>query len=45
MITNLGRKTDIQVQEEQTAPNKINPKWSTIRHIMIKMAQVKGRES
>ena len=40
---NLGKETDIQIQETQRIPNKMNPKRSTPRHIMIKMSKVKGK--
>ena len=32
---NLGKEIDIQVQEIQTVPNKMTPKKSTSRHIII----------
>ena len=35
---------DIQVQEAQIVPNKINPKRSTPRHIIIKMVKIKDKE-
>ena len=35
---NLKKEKDIQVQEAQKVPNKINPKRPTPRHIIIKMA-------
>ena len=41
---NLKKKTDIQVQEAQRVPNKMNPKRSTPRHIIIKMTKVKDKE-
>ena len=41
---NLKKETDIQIQEAQRVPNKINPNGSTPRHIMIKMAKVKDKE-
>ena len=41
---NLWKETDIQVQEAQRAPNKINPKRSTPRHIIIKMSKFKDKE-
>ena len=41
---NLGKETDIQVEEAQKVPNKINPKRFTPRLIIIKMAQVKDKE-
>ena len=51
---NLKKETDIQIQEAWRAPNKMNPKGPTPRHIIVKMAKVKrelqrqqekGRES
>ena len=39
---NLKKETDIQVQESQRVPNKMNPNRPTPRHILIKMARVKG---
>ena len=38
------RKVDIQVQEEQRIPNKIDIKTPTQRHIVIKMPKVKDNE-
>ena len=35
----------IQVQKSQRLPNKINPKWPTPWHIIIKMAKVKHKEN
>ena len=32
---NLGKEIDIQVQETETVPNKMKPKKSTSRHIII----------
>uniref|UniRef100_A0A8D0WU05 L1 transposable element RRM domain-containing protein n=1 Tax=Sus scrofa TaxID=9823 RepID=A0A8D0WU05_PIG len=37
------KETDIKIQEELRAPNKLNPKRPTPRHIIIKMAKVKER--
>ena len=37
------KETDIKILEAQRAPNKLNPKRPTPRHIIIKMAKVKGR--
>ena len=39
IFLNLGKETDIQIQETQRSLNKINPKCSTLRHIVVKMAQ------
>ena len=41
---NLVREIDTQVQEAQTVPNKLDPKKTTPRHIIIKMPQFKDRE-
>ena len=41
---NPRKETDIQVQEAQRVQNKMNPKRSTPRHIIIKMEKVKDRE-
>ena len=38
---NLKKKTDIQIQEAQRVPNKINPNRPTPRYIIIIMAVVK----
>ena len=39
---NLVKEIDIQVQEAQTIPNKMDTKRTTPRHIIIKMPKVKG---
>ena len=41
---NLVKEIDIQVQEAQRVPNKMNPKKATPRHIIIKMANIKDKE-
>ena len=41
---NWGMEIDIQVQEAQRAPNKLDPKRATPRHIIIKMPKVKVKE-
>ena len=41
---NLVKEIDIQVQEAQTIPNKLDPKRTTPRHIIIKMPKVKDKE-
>ena len=38
---NLKKETNIQVQEAQRVPNKMNPNRPTPRHIIIKMAKVR----
>ena len=35
----LAKKIDIQVQETQRVPNKLNPKRTTLRQIIIKNAK------
>ena len=42
---NLKKETDIQVQEAQRVPNKMNPTRPTSRHIVIKMAKVKDSKA
>ena len=41
---NLVKVTDIQVQEAQTVPNKMDAKRPTPKYIIIKMPKVKGKE-
>ena len=41
---NLPKEVDIQVQEAQRVPNKVDAKWPTPRHIIIKMSEVKDKE-
>ena len=41
---NLKMETDIQVHEAQRVPNKMNPNRRIPRHIIIKMAKIKGKE-
>ena len=38
---NLAKEIDIQVQEVQRVPNKLDSKKSTPRHIIIKMLRLK----
>ena len=40
----MAQKIDIQVQEAQRIPNKLDPKKTTLRHIIIKMPEVKDKE-
>ena len=40
----LVKEIDIQVQEAQRVPNKLDPKRATPRHIIIKMPEVKDKE-
>ena len=41
---NLVRKIDLQIQEAQRIPNKMDTKRTTQRHIIIKMPKVKDKE-
>ena len=41
---NLVKEIDMQVQEAQRVPNKMDAKRSTPRHIIIKMPKVKDKE-
>ena len=41
---NLAKEIDIQVQEAQRIPNKMEAKRTTPRHIIIKMPEVKDKE-
>ena len=40
----MAKKRDIQVQEAQKVPNKLDPKKNPPRHIIIKMPKVKDKE-
>ena len=40
----MVKEIDIQVQEAQTIPNKLDPKRTTPRHIIIRMPKVKDKE-
>ena len=42
---NLVKENMMQVQEEQRVPFKMNPKRPIPRHIIIKMAKFKDKES
>ena len=42
---NLVKEIDMQVQEAQRVPNKLDSKSTTPRHITIKMSKVKNKES
>ena len=43
-IPNLVKEIDIQVQEAQRIPNKLDTKKNTQRHIIIKIPKVKDKE-
>ena len=40
----MGKEIVTQVQEAQRVPNRINPRGSTTRHILIKLTKVKHKE-
>ena len=42
-FSNLAKEIDIQVQEAQRVPNKLDPKRSTPRHIITKCKRLKTR--
>ena len=42
---NLVKEIDMQVQEAQRIPNKMDAKRPTPRHILIKMLKVKDKET
>ena len=39
------KEIEIQIQETQRVPNKMNPKRTTPRHIIIKMSRVKDKDN
>ena len=41
---NLVKEIDIQIQEAERVPNKMDPKRPTLRHIIIKMPKVKYKD-
>ena len=43
-LFNLVEEIGIQVQEAQKVPNKLDPKRTTPRHIIIKMPKIKDKE-
>ena len=40
----MGKEIMTQVRETQRVPNRINPKWNTPRHILIKLTKIKHKE-
>ena len=40
---NLGKETDFHIREAQRSKNKMNPRRTTPRHIIIKMLKVKEK--
>ena len=43
-IPNLAKEIYIEVEEAQRVPNKLDPKRTTPRHIIIRMPKVKDKE-
>ena len=41
---NLAQEINIQVQETQRIPNKLDPRRNTPRHIIITLAKIKDKE-
>ena len=41
---NLVKEINMQVQEAKRVPNKLDPKKTTPKYIIIKMPKVKGKE-
>ena len=41
---NLMKQIDVRVLEAQRIPNKLNPKRHTLRHIIIKIQNIKNKE-
>ena len=40
----MGKEIITQVQETQRVPNRINPRWNTPIHILIKLTKIKHKE-
>ena len=40
----MGKEIITQVQENQSVPNRINPRQNTPRHILIKLTEIKHKE-
>ena len=43
-VPNLKKETDIQVQQTQRVPNKLNQNRPTPRHIIIQMTKFRDKE-
>ena len=43
-LPKMGKEIVTQVQETQRAPNRINPRQNTPRHILIKLTKIKHKE-
>ena len=40
----MGKEIVNQVQEAQRVPQRINPRRNTLRHILIKLTEIKPKE-
>ena len=40
----IGKEIITQVQDTQRVPNRINSRWSTPKHILIKLTKIKHKE-
>ena len=40
----MGKEIITQVQETQRVPNRINPRRNTLRHVLIKLTNIKHKE-
>ena len=40
----MGKEIITQIQESQRVPNRVNPRWNTPRHILIKLTKIKHKE-
>ena len=40
----MGKEIATQIQETQKVPNRMNPRWNTPRHILIKLTKIKHKE-
>ena len=43
-VPNKGKEIATQVQEVQRVPYRVNPRRNTLKHIVIKLAQIKDKE-
>ena len=41
---NMGKEIATQVQEAQRVPGRVNPRRTTLRHIVIKLTKIKDKE-
>ena len=43
-FANLGKDTDIKIQEAQRTPIRVNPNQPSTRHIIVKFTKYSGKE-